>query len=213
MAEEAPTVSLKRLTLATATQVAQAAVEACRKQGIQIGVTVVDRDGMAVSLIYSIYWGFGSGLATGKYGILLQNRGAGFTLAAGHPNEAAGGKRPMHTIIPGMIAFALAKSGQNVLLQQTFFDANGELIRDNAQQAFPMLVAQVLPVGVRGIVVAGLLAALMSSLAGVFNASSTLFTMDLYQKFRPDASQHQLVWIGRLATATMVQFPCSPSGE
>jgi solute:Na+ symporter, SSS family len=59
-------------------------------------------------------------------------------------------------------------------------------------------------VGVRGIVVAGLLAALMSSLAGVFNASSTLFTMDLYQRFRPAASQHQLVWIGRVATTIMV---------
>ena len=44
----------------------------------------------------------------------------------------------------------------------------------------------------------------MSSLAGVFNASSTLFTMDLYQKFRPRASQHQLVWIGRVATTVMV---------
>ena len=52
--------------------------------------------------------------------------------------------------------------------------------------------------------VAGLLSALMSSLAGVFNASSTLFTMDLYQKFRPKATQHQLVWIGRVATAAMV---------
>ncbi len=51
---------------------------------------------------------------------------------------------------------------------------------------------------------AGLLAALMSSLAGVFNASSTLFTMDLYQKFRPDASQHRLVWVGRIATSVMV---------
>ena len=56
----------------------------------------------------------------------------------------------------------------------------------------------------RGLVVAGLLAALMSSLAGAFNACSTLFTMDFYQKFRPQASQHQLVWIGRVATTVMV---------
>ena len=66
------------------------------------------------------------------------------------------------------------------------------------------MVQHVLPAGVRGIVVAGLLAALMSSLAGVFNACSTLFTMDLYQKFRPGASQAQLVWIGRVATVVMV---------
>jgi gamma-glutamyltranspeptidase/glutathione hydrolase len=68
-----------------------------------IYITVVDRDRMAVSLIYSIFWGFGSGLASTKFGINFQNRGAGFTLAQGHPNEAGGGKRPMHTIIPGMI--------------------------------------------------------------------------------------------------------------
>ena len=68
-----------------------------------IYITVVDRDGMAVSLIYSIFHGFGSGIATDKFGILLQNRGAGFTLEKGHPNEMKGGKRPMHTIIPGMI--------------------------------------------------------------------------------------------------------------
>ncbi|KAA3657710.1 MAG: Na+/glucose cotransporter [Calditrichaeota bacterium] len=107
-------------------------------------------------------------------------------------------------IIPGMIAFALASSGKIEPIQAELFNAQGELIRDNAQKAFPLLVAHVLPIGIRGIVVAGLLAALMSSLAGVFNASSTLFTMDFYSRFKPEASQHQLVWIGRVATAVMV---------
>jgi SSS family solute:Na+ symporter len=104
-------------------------------------------------------------------------------------------------IIPGMICFALAKTGYAGL---THLVQDGQPVAQPCQAAFPLMVKYVLPVGVRGLVVAGLLSALMSSLAGAFNASSTLFTMDLYQKFRPRATQHQLVWIGRIATTAMV---------
>jgi len=107
-------------------------------------------------------------------------------------------------IIPGIICFALASSGKIPALQQELIGPDGAVIRDNAQKAFPLMVAHVLPLGLRGIVVAGLLAALMSSLAGVFNASSTLFTMDFYSRLRPGVSQHRLVWIGRVATGVMV---------
>ena len=106
-------------------------------------------------------------------------------------------------IIPGMICFALASSGKMAGLGH-LVDSNGHAVAKECQAAFPLMVKHVLPPGVRGIVVAGLLSALMSSLAGVFNASSTLFTMDLYQKFKPKASQHHLVWVGRMATTAMV---------
>lgn len=84
-----------------AMQSARPVSEAVHKETIYI--TVVDKDRMAVSLIYSVFKDFGSGVASDKFGVLFQNRGAGFTLETGHPNEAMGGKRPMHTIIPGML--------------------------------------------------------------------------------------------------------------
>jgi solute:Na+ symporter, SSS family len=107
-------------------------------------------------------------------------------------------------IIPGIICFALASSGKIDTISNAMLDSEGNLVNANAQQAFPLLVATILPSGVRGIVVAGLLAALMSSLAGVFNASSTLFTMDLYSKFKPGTSEKNLVRVGRIATSVMV---------
>jgi SSS family solute:Na+ symporter len=106
-------------------------------------------------------------------------------------------------IIPGMICFALAKSNANPALREALF-VDGKLVAERAQAAFPLMVQKVLPVGARGLVVAGLLAALMSSLAGVFNACSTLFTIDLYRTWRPDASQKRLVWVGRVATGVAV---------
>ena len=106
-------------------------------------------------------------------------------------------------IIPGLICFALAKSGKVPALAGVYDPATGRAT-PMAQAAFPLLVRHLLPVGLRGIVVAGLLSALMGSLAGVFNACSTLFTVDLYQKLRPKAPQAELVRMGRIATVVLV---------
>jgi SSS family solute:Na+ symporter len=106
-------------------------------------------------------------------------------------------------IIPGMICFALAKSG-TVPGLTPMVGPDGQPVREVAQAAFPMMVQYLLPPGLRGLVVAGLLSALMGSLAGVFNACSTLFTVDLYAKFKPHATQHQMVRTGRIATGVMV---------
>ncbi len=101
-------------------------------------------------------------------------------------------------IIPGLVAYALAKSGKVAALAGIATD------RTVAQAAFPLMVEHLLPPGLRGLVVAGLLSALMGSLAGVFNACSTLFTVDLYEKWNPGASQEKIVRVGRTATVVMV---------
>ena len=93
-------------------------------------------------------------------------------------------------LIPGIIAVALA--------------VQGKLHFDKPDEVFPAMVATLLPIGVRGVVTGGLLAALMSSLAAVFNGCSTLFTMDIYKKIKPNASQTELVHTGRIATIVVV---------
>jgi solute:Na+ symporter, SSS family len=93
-------------------------------------------------------------------------------------------------IIPGIIAYALA--------------AQGRIDVSDSNRTYPTLVRELLPMGIRGLVVGALLAALMSSLSSVFNSCSTLFTMDVYKKIHPEASEHTLVWVGRVATTVMV---------
>jgi SSS family solute:Na+ symporter len=95
-------------------------------------------------------------------------------------------------VIPGVIAHVLAE--------------RGELALASPDQALPALIGTLLPAGLRGLVVAGLLAALMSSLSSVFNSCSTLVTWDIYRKLRPQASERQLVWVGQVATLVMVGF-------
>jgi SSS family solute:Na+ symporter len=106
-------------------------------------------------------------------------------------------------IIPGLICFALAKSGKVPGLAEVYDPLTGQATAAS-QGAFPLMVKYLLPAGLRGIVVAGLLSALMGSLAGVFNACSTLFTVDIYEKLRPKATQSELVRMGRIATVVMV---------
>src|SRR5215472_13191601 len=106
-------------------------------------------------------------------------------------------------LIPGLVCYALAKSGKVPALAP-MIGPDGNAIPALSNGAFPMMVQYLLPPGIRGIVVAGLLSALMGSLAGVFNACSTLFTVDLYEKWKPGATQAQLVRVGRTATLIMV---------
>ncbi|MEN8694461.1 MAG: sodium:solute symporter [Akkermansiaceae bacterium] len=100
-------------------------------------------------------------------------------------------------LIPGLIGWALHQRGDLAIPLK----ADGSLEGD---QVFPQLVSSLLPVGLRGLVVAGLLSALMSSLASLFNSCATLFTVDIYEKLRPGKSDAQLVKVGRIATGVVV---------
>lgn len=103
-------------------------------------------------------------------------------------------------LIPGMIAFALhQKHLGNGGFLPLLVDGT-----PNADAAFPTLVAKLLPAGLKGLIFCGILAALMSSLASLFNSSAMLFTLDFYQRFRPETSQKKLVRIGKIATAIVV---------
>lgn len=93
-------------------------------------------------------------------------------------------------LIPGLIAYALHEQGKIQL--------------DDTNAAFPVMVKSIMPVGLRGVLAGGLLAALMSSLASVYNACSTLYTIDIYKKSHPDASEKELVKVGRIATGIIV---------
>jgi SSS family solute:Na+ symporter len=95
-------------------------------------------------------------------------------------------------LVPGIIAFALTLQQPDVF------------VVERADRAFPMLVKTLLPVGLKGLVAGGLMAALMSSLASVFNSCSTIFTIDIYKKIRPEMPEKSLINIGKIATAIIV---------
>ncbi|MBQ7461317.1 MAG: sodium:solute symporter [Bacteroidaceae bacterium] len=100
-------------------------------------------------------------------------------------------------LIPGMIAFAMSAKGITL--------PNGEVFTlSEPDAAFPTLVAKILPAGVKGLVVCGILAALMSSLASLFNSSAMLFTIDFWKRLKPETSEKSLVRIGQIATVVIV---------
>ena len=100
-------------------------------------------------------------------------------------------------LVPGLIGAALHAKGLMVIPSN---DGGGFA----SDQVFPTMVTHLLPVGLRGLVVASLMAALMSSLSSLFNSTATLFTIDIYEKIRPNASERQYVNVGRMATVVVV---------
>ena len=102
-------------------------------------------------------------------------------------------------LVPGIIAYALTI--QNPEIYSVIDPVTGV---ERADRAFPMLVTTLLPVGLKGLVAGGLMAALMSSLASVFNSCSTIFTIDIYKQISPEKSEQFLVNVGKIATVVIV---------
>ena len=102
-------------------------------------------------------------------------------------------------LVPGIIAYALTIQNPEI-----YSVIDPETGIERADRAFPMLVTTLLPVGIKGLVAGGLMAALMSSLASVFNSCSTIFTIDIYKKISPEKSEKFLVNVGKLATVVIV---------
>ena len=106
-------------------------------------------------------------------------------------------------LVPGLIGYALHQKG--VIALPPKLDASGNVIAAiNGDQVFPTMVSTLLPPGLRGLVVGGLMAALMSSLSSLFNSCSALFTVDIYEKIHPEASERHLVTVGRSVTFVIV---------
>ena len=109
-------------------------------------------------------------------------------------------------LIPGMIAFALTKNPDSEIGQRLAIalglQADGTLA--NPDIAFPSLVNALLPVGLKGVVICGILAALMSSLASLYNSSAMLYTIDIHKRKHPETPEDKLVLIGRIATVVVV---------
>lgn len=103
-------------------------------------------------------------------------------------------------LVPGMIGWALHQKGF-IQLPMKVVDGVSTIDGDTV---FPMLVTTLLPSGIRGLIVACLLAALMSSLASLFNSSASLFTVDIYEKLRPGRTERHLLTVGRIATTVVV---------
>jgi len=103
-------------------------------------------------------------------------------------------------LVPGMIGWALHQKGL-IALPMKMVDGVSVIDGDTV---FPALVTTLLPSGIRGLIVACLLAALMSSLASLFNSSASLFTVDIYEKLRPGKSEQHLLLVGRIATGVVV---------
>ena len=98
-------------------------------------------------------------------------------------------------VIPGVVAYCM--------VQREMLDLD---IAENADGALPTMIGALLPMGLRGLVTAGILAALMSSLSSVFNSCSTLVTVDIYKRIKPKASDKQMIWVGQISTAILVVF-------